>query len=180
MNIVGSVGGGTADMDAGAEAQVDARREARIRRAERYWREDLRDQRGWYSKNASSNKQQANRLGLATIALGAAVTFLQVFAGAPWVAYATAGIGVVIAMIEGAQRIWKFDETWRGYRTASEQMKREYRLYVNGAGNYAQFTDEEAAFQAFVVATEEVIAGEVQIYWQSRDKNTTSSGSGTK
>ncbi len=31
----------------------------------------------------------------------------------------------------------RYEETWLGYRKASEAMKREYRLYINNAGNYA-------------------------------------------
>jgi hypothetical protein len=57
--------------------------------------------------------------------------------------------------------------TWNGYRTASERMKRELRLYVNGAGAYRN-VDEEEAYLRFVEAIEAIIAEEQQIYWQNR------------
>ena len=161
------------DEDAAAQATadiaLDAMRKARMARAERYFQDDLRDQRGWYSRKASSNKTWGQRLGLTVITCGALTTFLQIFATAPWVAYATAAIGVLVALIEGTQRIWKFDETWRGYRAASERMKRELRFYVNGAGDYTAIS-EDAAYRAFVTAIEQIIAEEQQIYWESRAK----------
>jgi hypothetical protein len=156
--------------NAAGEECRDAVRSERVKRAERYFREDLRDQRGWYSKKASDNRSQAQRFGLIVIACGALIPFLQIFTGKPWLPYATGAIGVLIALIEGAQRIWKFDETWRGYRTASERMKREMRLYVNGAGDYAPLTDEDASYRTFVTAIEQIIAEEQQIYWQRRAK----------
>jgi hypothetical protein len=145
-------------------------RASRIERAERYFTDDLRGQRSWYSERASQNKQRAQRLGFAIIGGGALLTFLQIFTPAWWVPYASGAIGVALALIEGAQRIWKFDATWEAYRVASERMKRELRLYVNGVGDYAAGTGEDATYAAFVVAVEQIIAEEQQIYWQLRAK----------
>lgn len=156
--------------DAGADAALDATRIARRAMAERYFSEDLRDQCGWYSRKASGNKTWAQRLGMIVIGCGALIAFLQIFAGAPWVPYATGAVGVLVALTEGAQRIWTFDETWRGYRAASEGMKREHRLYINGAGDYTAITDEDAGYRAFVTAIEQIIAQEQQLYWKARDR----------
>jgi hypothetical protein len=54
----------------------------RMARADRYFNDHLRDQRGWYSNKASSYKQWSQRLGLAVIGCGALVTFAQAFATA--------------------------------------------------------------------------------------------------
>jgi hypothetical protein len=156
-----------------ADVALDATRKARTARADGYFRDDLRDQRGWYSRKASDNKTWGQRLGLTVIACGALITFLQIFAPAPWVNYVTGAFGVLVALIEGAQRIWKFDEMWRGYRVASERMKRELRLYVNGAGTYTEVADEDTAYRAFVTAIEQIIAEEQQIHWQSRGRGPT-------
>ena len=69
--------------------------------------------------------------------------------------------------MEGWQRISRYGETWTAYRTASERMKREQRLYVNGAGAYRN-VDEDEAYLRFVEAIEAIIAEEQQIYWQNR------------
>ncbi len=47
-------------------------------------------------------------------------------------------------------------------------MKRERRLFVNGAGEYSGLADEEAAFLRFVEA---IVAEEQRIYWKSRGES---------
>ena len=42
-------------------------------------------------------------------------------------------------------------------------MKRERRLYVNGAGEYRGLADEEEAFLRFVEAVEAIVAEEQRI-----------------
>ena len=61
-------------------------------------------------------------------------------------------------------------ETWTAYRTASERMKREQRLYVNGAGTYRN-VEEDEAYLRFVEAIEGILAEEQQIYWQNGAAN---------
>jgi hypothetical protein len=51
-------------------------------------------------------------------------------------------------------------------------MKRERRLYVNGAGEYRGLADEEEAFLRFVEAIEAIVAEEQRIYWQKRGGRT--------
>jgi hypothetical protein len=62
-------------------------------------------------------------------------------------------------------------ETWQGYRKASENMKREYRLYVNNADIYTESPDEHAAYQLFIERVESVLAEEQQLFWQFHAKN---------
>lgn len=154
----------------GGELAPDNQRQARIARADRYLKEDLRDQRGWYSNKAAINKAWAQRLGLIIIAAGALTTFLQIFGAELWVRLVAGILGVIVVLAQGVQRIWRFDETWRGYRIGSERMKREWRLYLNGAGEYAALADEDEAYRHFVEAIEQIIAEEQQIYWEKRGK----------
>jgi hypothetical protein len=81
-------------------------------------------------------KARAQALGIAVVAAGAATAFLQVFRDARWVPVLTALLGAVVALAEGWRQIARYDEAWAAYRLASERMKRERRLYVNGAGEY--------------------------------------------
>jgi hypothetical protein len=46
-------------------------------------------------------------------------------------------------------------------------MKREFRLYVNGAGDYRAL-DEERDYLQFVENIEAIIAEEQQLYWQGQ------------
>src|SRR5436190_1079885 len=147
----------------------DARATARELRAEQYFEQDLKGQRRWYSERASSYKRRTQLLGLLILGAGAATSFLQVLA-LPWVPIVTAALGSVVVLVEGWQRIARYGETWTAYRTASERMKREQRLYVNGAGSYRDVDDDEA-YLRFVEAIEAVLAEEQQIYWQNRGSN---------
>jgi Protein of unknown function (DUF4231) len=141
---------------------------AREARAEQYFEHDLAGQRRWYGDRASRFKTHAQVLGLAVVAAGAITAFLQVFRDASWIPVLTALLGAMVAMAEGWRQIARYEETWAGYRLASERMKRERRLYVNGAGEYRGLTDETEAFLRFVEAIEAIVAEEQRIYWRNR------------
>src|SRR3954464_9605569 len=148
-------------------SERDPRARAREARAEQYFEQDLKGQRRWYGERASTYKRNTQVLGLLVIGAGALTSFMQVFAAQPWVPVVTAALGAVVVLIEGWQRISRYSETWTAYRTASERMKREQRLYVNGAGAYRN-VEEDEAYLRFVEAIEAIIAEEQQIYWQNR------------
>jgi hypothetical protein len=147
---------------------TDPQVEERDRRATRYFETDLQGQRSWYSSKASRYKRSAELLGFLVIAAGVTTAFIPTISKAPWVPIATAALGAMIALTEGWQRIARYGERWMAYRIASERMKRERRLYVNGAGDYRHAADEEDAFLRFVEVVEAIIAEEQQIYWPSR------------
>jgi hypothetical protein len=151
-----------------SELERDPQAVAREARAERYFEHDLAGQRGWYGERASRFKIRAQVLGIAIVAAGAATTFLQVLRDVRWVPVLTALLGTLVALAEGWRQIARYDESWAAYRVASERMKRERRLYVNGAGDYRGLTDEEEAFLSFLEAVEAIVAEEQRIYWKSR------------
>lgn len=148
----------------------DHRAVARDARAERYFEHDLAGQRRWYGERTARYKTRLQVLGLVVIAAGAASSFLQVFRGSASVPVLTALLGAVIALAEGWRHIARYDEGWAAYRLASERMKHERRVYVNGAGEYRDLVDEEDAFLRFVEAIEFIIAEEQRIYWRSASK----------
>jgi hypothetical protein len=138
--------------------------------AERYFKNDLADQRRWYSEKAGSFKTRSELLALLTIVLGALITFIQVFGAAPWVPIVSGSIGAIVAIAAGWQRIARYSENWISYRTASERMKRERRLYTHGAGSYRGLPEREA-YLTFVEAIEAIIAEEQNIFWRERGNN---------
>ena len=148
--------------------EPDPRAQARAARAERYFERDLAGQRGWYGTRATRFKARAQALGVTVVAAGAATTFFQVFGQVPWVPVVTALLGALVAVAEGWRQIARYDETWAAYRVASERMKREKRLYVNGAGEYRRPAGEDEAFLCFVEAVEAIVAEEQRIYWRDR------------
>jgi len=146
----------------------DDRKSAREARAQAYFEQDLKGQREWYSTRAFQFKNCAQRLSFLIIVAGATTTFLQIFGEQMWTPVATAALGALVILIEGWQRIARYSEVWISYRTASERMKREMRLYVNGAGSYRDMETEEEAYLQFVEVVEAVVAEEQQIYWQTQ------------
>ena len=147
------------------------RKSSREARAQAFFEQDLNGQRQWYSARSSAYKSRAQILSLIVIGAGAATTFVQVFQEYWWTAAVTAALGAVVILTEGWQRIARYDETWISYRTASERMKREFRLYVNGAGDYRSLAEEEA-YLRWVEAIEAIIAEEQQIYWLAQRRDT--------
>src|SRR5437764_7087836 len=73
--------------------------------AERYFKEDLADQRRWYSEKAGLFKTRSELLALLTIVLGSLITFVQLFGSAPWAPIVSGLIGAVVAIAAGWQRI---------------------------------------------------------------------------
>jgi hypothetical protein len=82
----------------------------------------------------------------------------------------TAALGATVFLAEGLGRIGRYNETWIGYRRASESMKREYRLYINNAGDYTEAEDENEAYRWFVEQVERVIAEEQNQFFQIRGR----------
>jgi hypothetical protein len=147
----------------GSTSEIEARRAS----ADRYLAEDLEGQQQWYDTRARSYKVRSELLALAVITLGAGIPFFQVFGTAKWVAAISGAIGALIAILAGWQRIARYGETWVAYRTASEKMKHERRLYLHGAGHYKEQSSTDA-FYLFVEELEKIIAEEQKLYWQYR------------
>ena len=149
------------------DQELGTAKNQRLERARDYLETDLANQRKWYSDRATATNMYAQRLGLAVMAGGGLVTFVAAIKpfGPDVATVIVAALGFLIALTQGVLRIWRYDETWVEYRKASERIKREQRLYVNACGPYADSADEEQRYKAFVIAIEQVIAEEQQIYF---------------
>lgn len=145
--------------------------ENRKLRADYYFQTVLENQGEWYCKKAGTQKGRHLFFAISVIVLGACISFLQVLDTAPWVRYLTAGLGAAVSVLRAVDTLLRPGETWQGYRKASENMKREYRLYLNNADVYAEAPDEEAAYQSLVERVETVIAEEQQLFWQFHAKS---------
>lgn len=144
--------------------------EHRQEKAEYYDEAVLQGQRAWYSQKAGIQKKRHQFFAITVIVLGALITLLQVFDATVWIKYLTATLGVLVSIIRALDTFLRPGEIWQGYRKASENMKRELRLYINNADAYKELPDETSAYQLFVERVEAVIAEEQQIYWQAHSK----------
>jgi hypothetical protein len=115
----------------------------------------------------------SNRLSLMVIVCGALTSFTQIFSQAPLspllIPILTGLLGMLVVIGQGAEQLGKYRESWLNYRKASEQMKRERRLYINAVAPYQLDQGEEAAYQVFVIRIEKIIAEEQQIFWQNQE-----------
>lgn len=143
---------------------------SRASKADYYFNTILEGQRDWYSTKAGVHKRRHIFFAIAVIVLGAAISCLQVFDAAVWIRYLTAALGALVSVFRAIDALLRPGETWQGYRKASENMKREYRLYVNNADVYVDAIDEDAAYRLLVERTETVLAEEQQLFWQFQAK----------
>jgi len=140
--------------------------EKRKERAAYYFESVLEDQRSWYESKAGQYKFRHLLFAIAVIVTGALISVIQVFADQFWVAGVTALLGAGVTVLRSVETLLRPNETWQAYRKAAEGMKREYRLYINNAGDYTLAADEEAAFRLLVEHVETVVAEEQQLFWQ--------------
>ncbi len=122
----------------------DDRRQARIDFAETLG--EFNDQRTWYSRKSGDFKKRSQRIDMAIICFGALIAILPILKTGVtphWTAIAASVLGGLVVVGQGLQRIFRYGEIWPEYRLASERMKREWRMFVNGAEPY-DCADEQA------------------------------------
>lgn len=95
----------------------------------------LDDQIAWYSKKSSLNQRRYKSLKVLTIA-SAAVIPVVTTANVPHGSSIAAGLGVLIAVAEGAQQLNQYNPNWTSYRATAEALKHEKFLYLAKAGPY--------------------------------------------
>ena len=146
--------------------------ESRKERADYYFQTVLDNQGDWYSAKAGAQKNLHLLFAIAVITLGALISCLQAIdTTEAWVRYLTAILGAAVTVFRAVDTLLRPGETWQGYRKASENMKREYRLYINNADLYADTPDENAAYRLLVERVETVLAEEQQLFWQFHASN---------
>jgi hypothetical protein len=76
-------------------------------------------------------------------------------------------IGVVVAGTIAVEQVFNSGARWRHYRGAVEAMKSDLWLFIERAGDYAQFPDHGAARTAFVTRAEALARGEFTEYLEA-------------
>jgi hypothetical protein len=157
-------------------APSDGQREERRKSADSFFEVDLEGQLGWYDRKASKSKSWFLVLSFVILLAGSATAVIQLWATPPdqpitWVPVISAVLGAAVALSKGMERLLRNEELWTAYRQAAEAMKRERRLYTNGAGEYAWIDSEEAAYRRFVENTEEILSEEAKVYWRRHPRD---------
>jgi hypothetical protein len=107
-----------------------------------YSEQRLEDQIAWYDKRSGTSQRLYKRLRLAEVICAASIPFwiglIELLEG---VRYWLALLGVVVAVITGAQGVWKFQENWMAYRATCEMLRHEKYFYETGCGPYKDAKD---------------------------------------
>ncbi|WP_189867437.1 DUF4231 domain-containing protein [Streptomyces poonensis] len=148
-------------MEPGVPATRSEPRELRAARPADVTWERLQDQMGWFDRKSGYGQRQFKRLKMATLALAAGLP-VAVAASAPH--WAVAAMGALVAVIEGAQQLFRFQENWINYRAVCESLRREQYLYLARAGHYAGVEDADILLAEQV----EKITGQENTLWAER------------
>src|SRR5450432_4723057 len=95
----------------------------------------LQDQLDWYSAKSSQNKNWFQGLKMLTI-ISAALIPVIVTSHLPYFSEISAGLGVLIAIVEGLQQLKQYHGNWISFRATAEALKHEQFLYLAKAGPY--------------------------------------------
>ncbi len=103
----------------------------------------LEDQIDWYDRKSSLNQRIFRRIKITEILAAALIPFVSVFR-MQFVSYATAGLGVLITVLEGMLHLNQYQQNWINYRSTCEELKHEKYVYLGHAGPYACANDPHA------------------------------------
>jgi hypothetical protein len=101
----------------------------------------LQEQIEWYDRRSKSSQRAFKRLKICTIAAAALIPIAARIEGMSWV---TAGLGVLIVVLEGLQQLNQYQSNWIAYRSTCETLKHEKFLYLAKAGIYTTAKDPHA------------------------------------
>jgi hypothetical protein len=100
----------------------------------------LQEQIEWYDRRSGSSQEAFKRLKICTISAAAVIPFAA-RVGIEWMSWVTAGLGVLIVVLEGLQQLNQYQSNWIAYRSTCETLKHEKFLYLAKAGIYATAGD---------------------------------------
>ncbi|MGA8111865.1 MAG: DUF4231 domain-containing protein [Acidobacteriaceae bacterium] len=103
----------------------------------------LEDQIGWYDRKSRSAQQLFKRIKVVEILSAALIPFL---AGVSFAhdKLVTAGLGVLITILEGILHLNQYQQLWNTYRSTCEALKHEKYTFLGHAGPYAGAADPRA------------------------------------
>jgi Protein of unknown function (DUF4231) len=105
--------------------------------------ERLEDQIAWYDGRGMANQQAYKRIKVAEILAAAIIPFLAGL-GVPHTRFVTAGLGVLITVLEGLLHLNQYQQNWINYRSTCEALKHEKYTYLGQAAPYSNVPDPHA------------------------------------
>jgi hypothetical protein len=92
----------------------------------------------WYDGKSASSQLRFKTLKVITFSSAATIPLVSLSPSLHWV---SAGLGLLIVIVEGIQQLNQYQNNWISYRSTAESLKHEKFLYLATAGPYAASTD---------------------------------------
>ena len=112
----------------------------------------LEDQIDWYNRKSRSARRAFKRIKVVEILAAAAIPFLAALSF-PHDKLVTAGLGVLITVLEGMLHLNQYQQNWSNYRSTCEALKHEKFVYLAKAGPYTNVPDPYAMLAERVEST---------------------------
>jgi len=103
----------------------------------------LEDQIAWYDRHSTSNQRTFKRIKVIEILSAATIPFLAAFKFS-FIPILTAGLGVLITVLEGMLHLNQYHQNWIAYRSTCESLKHEKYTYLGKAAPYVNVPDPHA------------------------------------
>jgi hypothetical protein len=112
----------------------------------------LEDQIDWYDRKSRSAQRIFKRIKVTEILAAAAIPFLAA-TSFPHDKLVTAGLGVLITVLEGLLHLNQYQQNWSNYRSTCEALKHEKFVYLARAGPYTNAPDARALLAERIEST---------------------------
>ena len=112
----------------------------------------LEDQIDWYDRKSRSAQRIFKRIKVIEILAAAAIPFLAALTF-PYDKLVTAGLGVLITVLEGLLHLNQYQQIWSNYRSTCEALKHEKFVCLAGAGPYTTAPDRRALLAERIEST---------------------------
>ena len=112
----------------------------------------LEDQIAWYDRKSRSAQRIFKRIKVIEIIAAAAIPFLAALTFR-YDKLVTAGLGVLITVLEGLLHLNQYQQNWNNYRSTCEALKHEKYVYLAIAGPYTSVPDPRALLAERIEST---------------------------
>ena len=112
----------------------------------------LENQIDWYDRKSRASRRMFKRIKIIEILSAAAIPFLAALSF-PYDKLVTAGLGVLITVLEGLLHLNQYQQNWTTYRSTCEALKHEKYVYLASAGPYANASAAHALLAERIEST---------------------------
>ncbi len=124
---------------------------------ETYLKERVQDQEDWMEGKSGSSKRSYQRGKLLVILLSVSIPFLVTLIDEfGYFKYIIAGVGLLIAAVEGILSLYDYQNSWITYRQTLEALKREKFFFATKSSVYKK----DSSFHFFVERIETILTME--------------------